>query len=605
MKKNKLLLLALIIFSLGALAAEDNLVLKEIQFSGNEAISARRLSSNLTLEAKWLKHKILFWRPAPTFSEFLLQEDLKQIRVDYQKQGFLQVEVAARKDIDKSQQEISLTFEIKENEPVTITEIVYDISAETQSKAAKLRDSLADAAQIPQLQVGEKFEDNQLKNTQTRFFHFLQENGYPFPEVDFSIELAANQKQAKLIYQIVTGDFCEIGEISVLGNEQTPAEPILQQASIDSGQIFVQSELEKSQKYIQQLGMFQSVTLRNKLVDIENNKIPIEILVQELPFWSLKTGVGYGLEDRFRISAELQKLGFLGGIRRANFYAKHSFLEPYHFSLKFTQPAPFNRRSTLSANNFIKKENEIAYELQRYGLIFTLQQGFGKHSSTFANYKFERNNLQIKEEEATEMDDEYYNKSSIAWGISRDSSTPAFFPDQGFYTSLVTTLSGLKLRSKYHYTQIFAEIRNFQRLSGFTVLATRAKYGIIKPIWGDEITPVEELFVAGGSSSIRGWSRASIGPKNEFDNTIGGESYLEFSCELRQRIYRKFYLVAFTDLGNVWQRYDQHNLQDLLYAAGLGLRLDTPIGPLRIDAAQPLWNQQKKIQIHLSIGQAF
>lgn len=605
MKKDRLLYCIIIFFTLNIAAAEENLILQEIQFEGNKNISSRQLSANLLLEEKGLKHKIFFWKRPPTFSEFTLQEDLKQIKVDYQKQGFLQVEVTAQKQIDSSKNELILTFEIVENKPVEIEKIIYDISVDSQETANKLKEALADNSQIAQLQIGERFVDAELKKTLNRIFRYLRENGYPFPEVSQLLQLSENRRKVTIIYQVDPGEYCKISQITLSGNEKTPAKSILQQATIDSGEMFNQRELEKSQKLIQQLGMFQSVTVRNKLDNIENNQIPLEIMVQELPFWSLKSGIGYGLEDRFRVSIELQKLGFLGGIRRANFYAKHSYLEPYHFSLKFTQPALFNRRSSLSVDNFIKRENEAAYELQRYGLIFTLQQGFGKYSNTFANYKFERNNLQIKQEAAPDLDNEYYNKSSISWGISRDSSQPAFFPDSGFFSSFVTTLSGLKLRSRYHYTQSLLEIRNFQRITVRTVLASRTKFGIIKPIWGDDETPLEELFVAGGSSSIRGWERATIGPKNEFGNTIGGESYLEFSCELRQKIYQRFHLVAFTDVGNVWPKFDQHNLEDLLYAAGLGVRIETPIGPLRLDAAQPLWNKQKQIQIHLSIGQAF
>jgi outer membrane translocation and assembly module TamA len=80
---------------------------------------------------------------------------------------------------------------------------------------------------------------------------------------------------------------------------------------------------------------------------------------------------------------------------------------------------------------------------------------------------------------------------------------------------------------------------------------------------------------------------------------------LEGSLELRQRIYKIFYLVIFGDAGNVWQLHNQYDFNDLLYAGGLGIRIKTPLGPIRFDAAQPVWNNRKRIQLHISIGQAF
>ncbi len=149
------------------------------------------------------------------------------------------------------------------------------------------------------------------------------------------------------------------------------------------------------------------------------------------------------------------------------------------------------------------------------------------------------------------------------------------------------------------------DIRKYKSIVSGTVLAGRAKVGAMKPIWGDDVTPIEERFYAGGSSSVRGWARGEIGPQDEENRPIGGNSYLEFSLELRQKIYKIFYLVAFTDAGNIWQNDKGHDFADLVYSGGLGFRIHTPIGPIRFDAAQPIKNSKKRIQLHVSIGQAF
>ena len=231
-----------------------------------------------------------------------------------------------------------------------------------------------------------------------------------------------------------------------------------------------------------------------------------------------------------------------------------------------------------------------------------------RSANTFIKYKFERDNLQINSDltdELLNVTQENYNKSSISAGISIDDSSPAFSPLQGYSASFVTTLSGLKLGSEYHYLQGLIDLRKYNEISEGAVLAAKVKAGIMKPIWGDATTPIDERFFAGGSNSIRGWARGEIGPQSIEGIALGGESYLEFSAEWRQHLWRMLSGVMFCDAGNVWAGYDEYDLNDIKYSAGLGIRIDTPIGPIRFDAAQPLGSADKQIQLHLNIGQAF
>jgi outer membrane protein insertion porin family len=344
------------------------------------------------------------------------------------------------------------------------------------------------------------------------------------------------------------------------------------------------------------------------LNEVEDGQIPIEILVKELPWWSVRTGIGYGLEERFRLSLRIKKLGWLGGARRAEFTIRHSFLEPYHFSLNMIQPAFFTPQASLKLNPYLKREREDAYELESMGLSTTFQRELSGYTTTFISYQFERADLEMKTDVDSyyeELSRENYNKSSVSMGLSIDHSEPAFTPDRGWQGSVVTTLSGLKLGSEYHYWQWLIDLRKYYQVLNGTVMAGRAKLGQMKPLWGDEITPIEERFYAGGSTSLRGWNRGGVGPKNEADIAVGGESYLEFSLELRQHIWKQLYGVIFVDAGNVWSDYNSQNLTDLFYSPGLGIRYETPIGPVRFDAAQPLTGSKKQTMLHLSIGQAF
>jgi len=124
----------------------------------------------------------------------------------------------------------------------------------------------------------------------------------------------------------------------------------------------------------------------------------------------------------------------------------------------------------------------------------------------------------------------------------------------------------------------------------------------MEPIRGDRITPLEERFYAGGSNSIRGWAHARISPQSDDGELMGGNSYQENSLELRFPIWNILSGVIFSDFGNVWKEPYYVRLNDLKYAVGTGLRIKTPIGPVRVDGAV---SEDKDYQFFVSLGQAF
>jgi outer membrane protein insertion porin family len=63
--------------------------------------------------------------------------------------------------------------------------------------------------------------------------------------------------------------------------------------------------------------------------------------------------------------------------------------------------------------------------------------------------------------------------------------------------------------------------------------------------------------------------------------------------------------VAFFEGGNVWEDSYHYELNNLSYAVGTGLRVETPIGPIRFDVGFPVWEEKRSPEFFISVGQAF
>jgi translocation and assembly module TamA len=140
---------------------------------------------------------------------------------------------------------------------------------------------------------------------------------------------------------------------------------------------------------------------------------------------------------------------------------------------------------------------------------------------------------------------------------------------------------------------------------GRTVLAGRVRIGSI--IGGDELSvPSDRLFYSGGGGSVRGFEYQGVNPELPDQTPRGGLSLFETSLEVRRDIGESFQAVGFVDAGAVGFQ-ETPNLNNLRYAAGVGVRYKLPFGPIRADIALPLDKREgdADFQIYISIGQAF
>ncbi len=145
--------------------------------------------------------------------------------------------------------------------------------------------------------------------------------------------------------------------------------------------------------------------------------------------------------------------------------------------------------------------------------------------------------------------------------------------------------------------------------AGRFVIAARAQAG---GIWGPTLleTPRDQLFFSGGGGTVRGQPYRSLGIAvtrgfgPEF--LIGGQFFAAGSLELRAKVTERIGLVGFVDAGSVGLDGLFSGDAESHAGAGLGLRYDTGIGPIRLDVAAPIsGNTGDGVQVYIGLGQAF
>jgi outer membrane protein insertion porin family len=250
---------------------------------------------------------------------------------------------------------------------------------------------------------------------------------------------------------------------------------------------------------------------------------------------------------------------------------------------------------------------------------------------------------------------------SLNWATFVDHRNDIFRPESGMYTVGTLQLAGGPLGGDYSFFKWTASWHNYQRVPVGGVLALRLKVGGTRPYGsslerGPDGVPYDDRFFAGGASTVRGYGHNSLGPQvtdpDELDDlnfssdvllpdnpARGGNYLLLTNLEWRfpLPILRRWQLasVLFFEGGNVWEQISDVRMRgfrltsdpgdptdpgstkvwDYRYSYGTGVRLDTPVGPVRVDVGFPLKRvnyvsdtrnyQDPKVVWHFSLGYPF
>jgi translocation and assembly module TamA len=113
-----------------------------------------------------------------------------------------------------------------------------------------------------------------------------------------------------------------------------------------------------------------------------------------------------------------------------------------------------------------------------------------------------------------------------------------------------------------------------------------------------EELPASVRFFAGGDNSVRGYAFEALGPVDAEGNVIGGSSLATGSFEFEQPLRARWSMAFFVDSGNAFER----SHMDAKTSVGMGGRWQSPLGPIRLDLAFPLDDEDDKWRVHITLG---
>lgn len=445
----------------------------------------------------------------------------------------------------------------------------------------------------------------------------LKQEGRPLAAVAEREVIADHAtKTLDLMMAFASGPIAPFGDTSVEGTEAVDAEFTAYMADIDRGKTYSPEDIDDARERLLALGVFDSVTVKERDALDPDGSIPVDVQVSERKFRYFGVGAtvsstdGAGIEGYWghrNLFGRAEKLRIEGSVSRIGETGDYKDLD-YKAALLFEKPGLVGPASKFTYDIKLVSEHPDAYDRLSF--------------STGAGISYEITKQQTL---SGQLRVEYTDLTDVFFPLGRKYllvSTPIEYvydtrdnklnPKKG-WRALAFVEPTIDAYSGASFVKLRGEGSVYRAIDGDgrIVAAGRVAAGSIVGASLDDI-PADRRFYSGGGGSVRGYAYQGIGPRvpdplnpGEFIPT-GGRSYAEASAELRVQVTDSFGVVPFIDAGTV--STDQFpDFSDVRVGAGVGVRYITPFGPLRVDAAVPLNRRpgDASFGIYAGIGQAF
>jgi translocation and assembly module TamA len=170
-------------------------------------------------------------------------------------------------------------------------------------------------------------------------------------------------------------------------------------------------------------------------------------------------------------------------------------------------------------------------------------------------------------------------------------------PTKGSRIRFMVRGAGDSLGSDTSFVQGTADWKWIWSLANSGRVITRGQLGLTHEKDFDELPPSVRFF-AGGDQSIRGYDFESLGPVDDAGQVVGGTGVAVASFEYEQPVRGKWSVAFFVDAGNAFK----DSTIDVKTSTGVGVRWQSPLGPIRLDIGVPIDDPVHDARIHVSIG---
>lgn len=417
------------------------------------------------------------------------------------------------------------------------------------------------------------------------------------------------------------------------GNRRTPNDDVLKtkdyvidrEIEIQPGKIFNVKEYDATVDNLMRLGIFKNVKYEARSIPGDPEGIDLILLIDEDRTAELQGGVAYGSETGLMGTLSLKDSNWRGKNQQFGFTFEKSNKDYTGFALDFYDPwiKDTDRVSWgwgAYKTDYGDEDSILFHEIDTVGFKVNIGKGLGKNFTLSLGTKVEY--IKEKHEDGKlrkANNDKWYYKEKNKWReiegvddkywlwsiypyISYDTRNNYLNPTSGLYAKWQIEGGHAGGYKSGNFGNTTLELRTYHKgLFKNNTFAYKVVGGI-----ASNSTKESQKFWVGGGNSLRGYD----------GGFFKGSQKLVATIENRTQLNDIIGIVVFADAGRAWKQngrdpsYTRDNKDfghNIGTTAGVGIRLNTPIGPLRFDFGWPVGNKMDDdgMKFYFNMGQSF
>jgi outer membrane protein insertion porin family len=559
--------------------------IRSVHFEGNEVLGAREIRRVIQSKPKGLLN---FFSKAGRLSSEALDNDVVAIRELYQSRGYIDAEVAPPR-VERSDGRVDITFSIREGAQ-------YHVGSVTYTGAQVFgQDELTKNLKI---KTGAIYSPQAVKGDIKAISDLYGSRGY----LDFSAGADTNPGGAGIVnvaFHVEEGVQSYVEHINISGNTRTKDKVIRREIAVAPGDVFNTVRVDASRQRLQGLRYFSKVDAYPAPTLVPGRQ-DLNVLVEEQRTGSFNFGAGFSSIDNLLGFAEVTQSNFditrwprlTGGGQRFRLRVQYGTRRK-DFIVSLTEPYFLDYKLSVGGELFYRDASFVSavYNERRYGFDISARKNLTEFMYVRGGYRLENIGIHDVDDDASQtIKDEEGDrlKSQIFAGITHDTRNDFFLTRKGHKIDLQAYVAGGFLGGNTDIYGWDLEGSKYFLLPWDTILTLNAEVAAVTTWAGGDKVPIFDRLYLGGANNLRGFRFRDVGPKDEDGEPIGGKTLARFTVEYTFPIVEKIRGAVFYDAGFVNGGSYSFGVGDYNSDVGIGVRLDLPIGPVRIDYGIPI-----------------
>ena len=577
---------------------DDHYFINDLEIEGNESIS----KNEILFIVRQRPPNFFFRRPK--FDPRLLRLDALTLKNYYYSKGFLDVVINESyhiKDNSNKNKFVDILYNIVEGKQYHLSKVhINGNDLISKKKITKILGLKIDSPYNPVVLNDNLYLlENEYQNLGKLFATVTVKD-----EIKDSVEIKIDIDEGKYIYINNT-------RIEKKGNIDSAI--VLRELNYDSGDLFSKVKVDKSSKQLRELGIFSTANIYPERSSISDTLVNMVIDLRRYKQREWNSSGGYDPISFAEGAPELSALSATIEWRnRAFFNTSKQFstaiMAGIPFEVDFVSPR-LRYDVSLSSNWFlgIRFPTKIVGYYERF--IIYEEQKYQESIDRFGTNLTQRFRLKGRSYVETKSLWEYFadasedniQERSVSLKLNIDKKDDPLFTKKGLLFNGIIKSAGFG--GSRAYSKMDITLNTYYPLTKRSVFAMRIQFG---KLWGWDENYDDysfEKFYLGGSTSMRGWEVLRFS-ENENNEPNGETIRLMTNIEIRQKIYKSFGMTVFSDGGLLAEVFPKEFYSELIWDSGIGITVDTPLGPARLDYAIQL-NDFSKQKLQLGVQNLF